>query len=171
MRPPSAIAPAAPVLRETVVGIGEFGVAAGRGTLMTAGLGSCVAVALYAPDVRVAALAHVLLPSSQMGRASERPAKFADVAVPLLVRELQRHGATGPIIAKIAGGARMFGSLLSSGVNMGERNVEAVRRALAAANVTIAAEDVGGEYGRSVSVDVATFQVCITSLDRGDRVL
>lgn len=171
MRTPSILAPATTLIRETVVGVGEFGVAAGRGTLTTAGLGSCVAVALYAPDARVAALAHVLLPSSQMGRASERPAKFADIAVPLLVRELRRHGATGPLVAKIAGGARMFGTLLSSGVNMGERNVEAVRRALTAAHVTIAAEDVGGEHGRSVSVDVATFQVRITSLDRGDRVL
>lgn len=171
MRSRSVLAMAPTELREIVVGVGEFGIAVHRGTLVTAGLGSCVAVALYAPDDRVAALAHILLPSSSMGRASERPAKFADIAVPLLVREMRRHGATAAIVAKIAGGARMFGTLLSSGVNMGERNIEAVRHALAAAGIPVLAEDVGGEHGRSVAVDVATFRTRVTSLDRGDRVL
>lgn len=158
-------------LRELSVGVGEFAMASERGRLLTAGLGSCVAVALYAPASRVAALAHVLLPSAQMGRASARPAKFADVTVPLLVRELRHAGATGPLVAKIVGGARMFGALLSSGVNMGERNIAAVRLHLAAAGIPILSEDVGGDYGRSVSVDVATFEVLVTSIERGNRVI
>jgi chemotaxis protein CheD len=164
--------PAAPV-EEIVVNIADFGVAAQRGVLTTVGLGSCVAVAVHDPRVRVTALAHVLLPSAAMARGREptRPAKFADLAVPLLVREMRRLGADGPLSAKLVGGSRMFGSLLGTGINMGERNVEAIRLALASCGVRIVAEDVGGEYGRNVTVEVATFHVRVTSLQGGDRVL
>jgi chemotaxis protein CheD len=159
--------------REIVVNVADFAVTAGHGRLYTAGLGSCVAIALHDAKAGVAALAHVLLPSAAMRRGTEaaRPAKFADEAVPLLLREMRRLGASGPLTAKLVGGSRMFGSLLSSGVNMGERNIEAARRALVQAGVCIVAEDVGGEFGRNVLVDVATFRVRVSSLERGDRVL
>ncbi|HSA57361.1 MAG TPA: chemotaxis protein CheD [Gemmatimonadaceae bacterium] len=157
---------------EIVVNIADFAVAAQRGVLSTVGLGSCVAVAIHDAAARVTALAHVLLPTASMARgAPTRPAKFADLAVPLLVREMRRLGAQGHLTAKLVGGARMFGSLLGTGINMGERNVEAIRHALAASRVRVVAEDVGGEYGRSVIIDVATFRVRVTSLQGVDRVL
>lgn len=158
---------------EIVVNIADFGVAVQRGLLTTVGLGSCVAVAIHDPLARVTALAHVLLPSASMARGREptRPAKFADLAVPLLVREMRRLGAEGHLSAKLVGGARMFGSLLGTGINMGERNVEAIRHALASCRVRVVAEDVGGEHGRNVIVDVATFHLRVTSLQGGDRVL
>ena len=84
---------------------------------------------------------------------------------------MRRHGATGPLVARLVGGARMFGALLSSGTNMGQRNIEAVRRSLAALRIPVVAEDVGGEYGRSVRVDAATGLVRVRSLSGGDRVL
>jgi chemotaxis protein CheD len=159
------------VERETVVNVADFGVARGRGLLCTSGLGSCVAVIVYDAKTRTAALAHVLLPDIDYGRGPVKPAKYASTAVALLVAEIRRVGGTGRLVAKLAGGARMFGSLLSSGVNMGERNVEATRRALAAAGVPIVAEDVGGEHGRSIYFDVATGAMRVHSLQRGDRVL
>jgi chemotaxis protein CheD len=160
---------------EIVVNVADFAVARERGRLTTAGLGSCVAVALYDPMVRIAALVHVLLPSVSAGRGPIRPAKFAETAVPFLLDEMRHAGAAGPYLAKLAGGARMFAALLApaagGGVNMGERNVAAARRALEATGVRLVAEDVGGEHGRNVAVDVATFTVTVTSLERGTRVL
>jgi chemotaxis protein CheD len=157
--------------REIVVNIADFAVASGRGTIVTSGLGSCIAIVLHDRVARVAALAHVLLPDADLARTPHQPAKFAPTAVPLLVGEMQRLNARGPYRAKIAGGARMFGTLLSSGVNMGERNIEATRKALIAAGIPLVGEDIGGEYGRSVYVDVATGDVRVHSLERGDRVL
>jgi chemotaxis protein CheD len=84
---------------------------------------------------------------------------------------MRRLGAAGPFVGKIAGGARMFGSLLASGVNMGKRNVDATRRALKRAGIRLVAEDVGGEHGRSIYFDVATGEVRVHSLQQGDRVL
>jgi chemotaxis protein CheD len=114
---------------EIRVKVADWAAARGEGTIVTLGLGSCVAIMLHARDTRVAALAHVLLPDETFSRAPTNPAKFATSAVPLLLAEMRARGARGPIVAKLAGGASMFGALLpAGGVNMGERNADAARR-------------------------------------------
>jgi chemotaxis protein CheD len=66
----------------------------------------------------------------------------------------------------------MFGALLPiGGVNMGQRNVEAARRALVDAGVTIVAQDTGGGYGRSVFFHVADGRLLVKSLAQGEREL
>ena len=77
----------------------------------------------------------------------------------------------GTPVARIVGGASMFGTLIASGVNMGERNVEAVRRSLDASGVPVVGADVGGDYGRSVYFNVATGVVRVVSMRKGERVL
>ncbi len=54
---------------------------------------------------------------------------------------------------------------------MGERNVVSTRRALEQAGIPIVADDTGGDYGRSVYLDVASGRVTVRSLKRGDRTL
>jgi chemotaxis protein CheD len=154
---------------EVVVDIADFAVVGGNGVLVTAGLGSCVALALHDPSAGVAGLAHILLPSAGTGPPSIHPAKYADTGVPLLLEEMRRHGANGRIVARIAGGARMFAALLWSGINMGQRNIDATRAALERLGIPVAAEDVGGDYGRSVRVTAATGIMTVRSLMGGDR--
>jgi chemotaxis protein CheD len=156
---------------EVVVDIADFAVAGGGTVLVTAGLGSCVAVSLHDPSKGIAGLAHILLPSAGTGPPSIHPAKYADTGVPLLVEEMRRHGASGRIVARMAGGARMFAALLSSGTNMGQRNIIATRAALGKLGIRVVAEDVGGEYGRSVRVDSVTGIMRVRSLAGGDREL
>jgi chemotaxis protein CheD len=158
--------------REWRVKVADHAAARAPDTIATIGLGSCVAIVLHDAAARVGALAHVLLPSPEMSREQDNKAKFPSTAVPLLIEELRRLGARGPLIAKMAGGASMFRQLLpAGGINMGERNVEATRQALAAARIPIVAEDVGGEYGRSVYFDVASGVVTVRSLKSGDVTL
>jgi len=142
------------------------------GILATHGLGSCIALVLYDAGSRCGALAHILLPNEERTGSVSRPARSAVHAVPHLVTQLKQAGATGHLVAKMAGGASMFGSLLAmGGVNIGERNVDATRRALSLAGIRIVAEDVGGDHGRSVFFDVATGAMFVRSLKRGDRTL
>ena len=84
-----------------------------------------------------------------------------------------KYSATiAAITARIAGGASMFSQLLpAGGVNMGERNVEATRRALEKAGIPIIAQDTGGDFGRSVYFSVADGRVVVRSLKRGELVL
>jgi chemotaxis protein CheD len=157
---------------EVVVEIADFAVVGGDAVLITAGLGSCVAVVLHDPTTGISGLAHILLPSVGRGPPSIHPAKYADSGIPLLVTEMRRHGARGDqIVARLAGGARMFASLLSSGTNMGQRNIDAARAALYRLCIPVVAQDVGGEYGRSVRVIAATGVMTVHSLVGGDREL
>ena len=65
----------------------------------------------------------------------------------------------------------MFAALISSGVNMGQRNIDATRKALYKLNIPVVAEDVGGEYGRSVRLVAATGVLTVRSIAGGDREL
>lgn len=150
------------------INVAEYRVARERGVITTFGLGSCIAIMLYDAELRIGGMAHILLPTREMSRRPDQPAKFAETAVPLLLSEMRHAGAlTIPsgLRAKIVGGASMFAPLLSSGgINMGERNVSATRAALAAAGVPVVAEDVGGGHGRNVYFDLATGVVRVRSL-------
>lgn len=165
------VTPTAVAIGEIIVEIADFAVAGGAATIVTAGLGSCVALSLHNPDAGISGLAHILLPTVGIGPPSVHPAKYANTAVPLLVEEMKRHGATGRMVARMAGGARMFAALLSSGTNMGQRNIMATRAALHTLRIPIIGEDVGGEYGRSVRVLAATGAMTVRSLMGGDREL
>ncbi len=157
---------------ERRVKVADYAVAA-DGTISTIGLGSCVAIVLYDAVARVGALAHVLLPSESMSRDRSNPAKFPQTVVPLVLAEMRDLGASlGRIRARIAGGASMFGNVLpAGGMNIGERNVTAVREVLAGANLPIVAEDTGSDYGRSVYLFLADGRVEVRSLRGGSRVL
>jgi len=133
------------------VRMGDMAVARDGEVLAAIGLGSCIALALADPERRVAGLAHVMLPEPASGREGG-PGRFATTAVPALLEELLRAGASRDrIVAKIAGGASMFRGLSPGGVGaIGERNAEATRRALERLGIPLAGEDVGGNWGRTV---------------------
>jgi chemotaxis protein CheD len=157
---------------EVRVNVADYAVASG-GMISTIGLGSCVAIVLHDAGARVGGLAHVLLPSEAMSRDRSNPAKFPATIVPIVLDEMHARGARlDRIRAKIVGGASMFGTALAAGgVNIGDRNVAAVRDALAQAGVPIVAEDTGSNYGRSVYLFVDDGRVEVRSLRGGSRVL
>ncbi|MBE3598850.1 MAG: chemotaxis protein CheD [Limnochordaceae bacterium] len=154
-----------------IVRIGEIEVARFTGVLMALGLGSCVGVALYDPSTRVAGLAHVFLPSSPNGHLQgEPPARFADTGVDALVRRMEEAGAVRRrLVARIAGGAQLFLRSEGAGLDVGRRNVQAVREALARLAIPIAGEDVGGHRGRSIRLFVETGRVLVSTLGLGAR--
>jgi chemotaxis protein CheD len=134
-------------VRQQSVGMGQVLLAQDPGQL-TAVLGSCVGVALYHPRLRLGALAHIVLPQGSGSHGG--PGKFADQAIPHMIRLLEEKGATRhALIAKLAGGACMFGS--SGPLQIGDSNIEAVTRLLDEAGIRIAAKDVGGVKGRRIT--------------------
>jgi chemotaxis protein CheD len=142
---------------DTNVGMGQI-VAVQGAARLGAVLGSCIAVAMHSPQHRTGALGHVVLPNSE-GRATS-DGKFADTAIPAMLAALAEIGVPpSALIAKIAGGASMFGA--SASLQIGNANIEAVTRALRNAHVSLAAHDVGGQKGRRVSLDPATGEFTI----------
>jgi chemotaxis protein CheD len=123
--------------------------------LVALGLGSCIGVALLDRASLVAGLAHVVLPESRPG--SPTPGKFADTAVPELLRQLTGLGATkARLHAVLVGGAQMFTAGAGGALDIGRRNEQAVRTALAVAGVPITTTLTGGSAGRTMRVHVGT---------------
>lgn len=155
------------------VGIAELKVAKAPINLSSAGLGSCVGICLYDSQTKIGGLAHIMLPDSSQTRNSVNKAKFADTAVPALVSEMLKLGATkSNIIAKIAGGAQMFVFPGASEImRIGERNVEAVKRALSKEGIPLVAHDTGGNYGRTIELYTASGNLYIRTIEHGEKVI
>jgi chemotaxis protein CheD len=135
------------------VGMADLGTATAPDSLRTTGLGSCVGVALYDPQAKVAGLAHIMLPTSLNADEKNR-AKYANTAVPMLIQLMEQKGASKKrMIAKLAGGAQMFTFAGQSDLmRIGPRNVEAVKQTLRSYTIPIAAEDTGGNCGRTIEL-------------------
>jgi chemotaxis protein CheD len=155
---------------EIRVRVADSAVATAPDVIVTVGLGSCVAISLYDPIAVIGGLAHILLPSEAMSRERQNRAKFAGTAVPMLIEQLRARGARpGRLQAKLAGGAAMFASLVSTpGLQMGERNVMACRAALQTAGIPLVGQDVGGDFGRSVYFTIADGVLRVRSVRRGE---
>ncbi|NGQ94031.1 chemotaxis protein CheD [Brevibacillus sp. SYP-B805] len=152
------------------IGMADLGIAKSPDRLRTTGLGSCVGVVLYDATKKIAGMAHVMLPDSSLAKGSDyNIAKYADTAIPELIKEMVHAGAAvRHLVAKMAGGAQMF-SFLSGHDTMriGPRNVEACKAALQQAGIPIVAEDTGGNCGRTIEMDAETGLLQIRTVNQG----
>ncbi|MHC1630025.1 MAG: chemotaxis protein CheD [Methanoculleaceae archaeon] len=129
-----------------IIGIGEYRV--GTMTMVAMGLGSCIALIIHDRREKRGGMAHVMLPESRPD--PDRPGKFADTAVAVLLEELEKMGSKRHNLdARIIGGAQMFKT--SDMLNIGERNAEAVRQHLEERGIAITVCETGGKKGRSVA--------------------
>lgn len=154
------------------VGMADLNIALVPDSLRTTGLGSCVGIALFDPQAKVAGLAHIMLPSSNQIDEKNRP-KYATTAVPMLVEWMEQKGANRRrIVAKLAGGAQMFTFAGQSDLmRIGPRNVEAVKEALATLMIPILAEDTGGNCGRTIELRSEDGSLEIRTAKQGVSVL
>ncbi len=137
---------------EIKVGMADLNVCVSPDRITTLGLGSCVGIALRDPVTKIGGLAHIMLPDSTTIRNNSNIPKFADTGIEELVKQVTRRGANrSRLVAKIAGGAQMFGfNSNSEMVRVGERNVQATKKKLAELRIPILAEDTGKNFGRTV---------------------
>ncbi|MDI3537987.1 MAG: chemotaxis protein CheD [Bacillota bacterium] len=152
------------------VGMADLAVGKEPVVLVTIGLGSCVGVALYDDQTKVGGLAHIMLPEAN-GLAVTNPAKFADTALPLLVKKMEELGANPRrLTAKIAGGAQMFRlAQPTEMMRIGERNTEAVLNWLRAAGIRVVAQDTGGSWGRTIELDTSTGELRVKTIAHGEK--
>ena len=151
-----------------VVEVAAIRVAHYPARLMTPALGSCAGIALWDPLARIGGLGHIMLPSPSDGTTGHS-AKYADWAVPEMIRQMEEAGALRRrILAKIAGGAAMF-NRDSDSASIGDRNVEEVRRQLALLQVVLVAEDTGQGHARTVELVLDTGILLVHSYRFGTR--
>ncbi len=152
-----------------IVGMADLNSIKGSGTLITLGLGSCVGIALYDPVVKVAGLAHAMLPNSKEIQNNTNIAKFVDLATIKLTKDMILKGAKQDrIVAKIAGGAQMFAfDSTQQSMRIGDRNVAATENMLRRLGIKVLAKDVGKTFGRTVELHAVDGKFIIKTIEHG----
>ena len=145
-----------------VAGIGEMVVSRDPSTLLVAyGLGSCVALAAWDPQTRLAALAHFMLPS---GPLAQPPVKFVDSGLPTFLAEF-----AGPADRRAAPSSRPPAAPRCSRSSPPRwRSASATRRPSRAPSgrqgLRLHRSDLGGKAGRTVQLEPATGRLLIKSV-------
>lgn len=154
------------------VGISDLNTARPPDALATYALGSCVGICFYDSEAKVAGLAHIMLPWSKEAVSEKfNPRTYADTGITELLNKMLKEGAKREnITAKIAGGAQMF-ALTNKTFNIGERNVSAVKKILAAYKISVVAEQTGENFGRTVFFHADTGEMEIRSATRKTIIL
>ena len=139
------------MMADISVRMGELATAADpEAVLVAIGLGSCIGLALVDAGVRIAGLAHIMLPGPG-DSGSRPPATFADTGVRALLAAVLAAGARrNRLNAVIVGGAQMFGA--AGKLQVGSRNEASVRRALREVRLPVVAAQTGGSSGRTIRV-------------------
>lgn len=126
-------------------------------TLVTTLLGSCVAVALFDPEKKVAGLNHYLLPEpSPFDQLSPR---YGTYALAQLIREIEALGGKSDRLqAKIYGGGNVINNILN-GPSIGQLNITMAEKILKHLQIPIVEKNVGGQKARTIKLNTLTFDI------------
>jgi chemotaxis protein CheD len=155
-----------------IVGMADYKIGKAPDKLMTIGLGSCVGICIYDLAKKIGGMAHIMLPSSQ-GKKGDNPAKYADTCIPLMIGDLLKMGVNkAGLKAKIAGGASMFSFAGNSPLmKIGENNAERFKLEIKKAGIPLVSYDVGGNFGRTIILDLTTGDLLIRTINHGQKVI
>lgn len=119
-------------------------------TILTAVVGSCVAVCLWDRDLAVGGMSHYVLPYWRGSRGSSS-GRYGNVGIETLIERMVELGSRPPNLrAKIFGGASPAGPPAWARKQLGIRNAELAFDVLAAHSIPVDGSAVGGHRGRKV---------------------
>lgn len=153
------------------VGMGEMKTGEAPCKMITRGLGSCVAITLYDPAKKIGGMAHAMLPDIEKVKLKSNPSRFVNYVVKKMLEDLQKQGCFKErLVAKIFGGAHMFGFITSESIlNVGEKNVTMAKTALNELGIKLSVEETGGTFGRTTELDLETGKVLVKTISWGEK--
>lgn len=153
------------------VGMADYKVDRSPAVLISYGLGSCIGISLYDPQTKIGGLLHIMLPDSSKSRSNENRSKFADTGIKDMLADVLKLGASkSRLVAKIAGGSQMFAFANASDImRVGLRNAAAAKEILNSLSIPVIGEDTGGNYGRTVQIDLSNGVYTVKTIDKGDK--
>lgn len=111
-------------------------------------LGSCVAVCLFDPKLRIGGMNHFLLPSSSRSSSDVDVILNGDYSMEVLVNALLNKGAQkSRLVAKAFGGGTIISSIKMA---IGERNSSFAKEWLEREGIPLLASDFNGPWSRKV---------------------
>jgi len=127
-------------------------------------LGSCIAICLWHPGLRIGGMSHSLLPSRSRGPDDKLQARYVEEAVEILAGEAKRAGTPPKSYrVKIFGGANI---VQGTSLAIGDRNYKIASAALAAAGFIVYSQHVGGTESRNVVFDISTGDTWLRRIER-----
>lgn len=120
-------------------------------------LGSCVAVCLFDPVLKIGGINHYMLPFwNGQGLASP---KYGNIAIERLFEKMLSLGSKkSDLRAKIFGGGEVIETTVSQ-FHIGERNIKLALDVLNELKIPIIAQSVGGKLGRKIEFLTGTGEV------------
>jgi chemotaxis protein CheD len=136
-------------------------------------LGSCVAVTMYVPRLRVGAICHSLLPSCRNTEpCRHEPAeagKYVECAIRRMLETLLARGASrGEIEVKVFGGSDMF-EVADKGQSIGRQNIDKALALVAGESLKLVKKDLGGTRGRKLIFHCHTGDVYLRRLKTTEK--
>jgi chemotaxis protein CheD len=140
---------------------GEWAVG-GAGEVFGTLLGSCVALVLWHPMMRIGAVCHYVLPEREGWRSGEPDGRYGVEVFGTMVKALAVRGvALAQCTAKLFGGARVYEADGQPQSDVGARNIACAHEFLHSAGLALAAEHVGGQGWRRLCFDAGTGEVWV----------
>ena len=155
---------------EVFLNPGDFCFADGEIRLRTL-LGSCVSITLWHRRTHIGGMCHFMNPSrGQQSDVEELDGRYADEAVEMFLRELNRHG-TRPQeyeVQMFGGGNQFPDTPTPAALDVSRGNVAAGLRLLRQHGFTLTTVHLGGTGYRRVEFDLTTGAVRMTHVDHAD---
>ncbi|MCL2029410.1 MAG: chemotaxis protein CheD [Deltaproteobacteria bacterium] len=129
--------------------------------MVSAVLGSCVAVCLHDRRLKIGGMNHFLYPKAKLFGPSN--SQFATVSIPALINMLRKQGSrVEDLEAHIFGGGETPGTF----GKMGASNIQMARRLLKKNGIRVVSEDVGGLKGRRLIFHTGTNETLVMKTHR-----
>ncbi|MGK7397115.1 MAG: chemotaxis protein CheD [Candidatus Cyclobacteriaceae bacterium M3_2C_046] len=129
-------------------------------------LGSCVAVCLWDPVLKIGGMNHYMLPLWN-GEGLSSP-KYGNVAIEKLIQKMVELGSNKHnLIAKIFGGSESF-KQESFHFQIGRRNSQVALETLEKERIKITGKSLGGSEGRNIRFNTDTGEVFMKYIRKQD---
>lgn len=141
---------------------GEYFVSA-QGAVISTVLGSCVSACIRDTRRNIGGMNHFMLPDASLGAGTSAAAagRYGNHAMQFLIDGIIRlGGSTDDLEVKIFGGGRIVEGMM----DVGEKNIEFIRKFLGDAGIPIRAEDLGLAFPRKVNYFSDTGKVMMKKL-------
>jgi chemotaxis protein CheD len=142
---------------------GEFLISA-RPTVVSTILGSCISVTMFAPERRIGAICHAILPQENSPGEAFR---YVDSSIIVMLKSFERHGIhRSAIEVKLFGGSDVLpgNDGRERGYTVGKQNIGVALQVVEKEGLRLVTADLGGMQGRKIEFRTHTGEVLLKRL-------
>ena len=132
--------------------------------VVTTILGSCVAVCLWDPVLKIGGINHYML-ALWNGEGLPSP-KYGNIAITKLIEKMLNIGSRRKNLkAKVFGGAQVLQSTIGL-LNVSQRNITLAKKMLQEERIPIITSDLGGSLGRKIIFNTESGKVLLKKIKK-----